>query len=165
MKRARNRIAGNTMFMRFVSPAHVIRPLLWVVLSRSLHVKALEFAPFVVSVWENMKVLKIERCLHVKMLDSAPSLLPFDRERMQLVYGVILLSTSLRNHLLSENIHWNYASLNVTLNYLMHQIMIFCVTSSLALDIWELKYCQTLSNKPNSSHRVLQGRLFSKGKI
>ena len=27
-----------------------------------------------------------------------------------------------------------YASFNVTLNYLMHEIMEFCVTSSLALD-------------------------------
>ena len=30
------------------SPAYVIRPLLWVVLSRILHVKALEFAAFVI---------------------------------------------------------------------------------------------------------------------
>ena len=50
MNQARNRTAGNTLFMRFSSPAHVIRPLLLVVLSRSLHVKALEFAAFVVRV-------------------------------------------------------------------------------------------------------------------
>ena len=30
---------------------------------------------------------------------------------------------------------------------------------------WEQKYCQTLDNKPNHSPPVLQGRLFSKGKI
>ena len=42
--------------------------------------------------------------------------------------------------------HWNYASFNVTLTYLMHEIMDFCMTSSLALDNWEQKYCQTLSN-------------------
>ena len=53
---------------------------------------------------------------------------------MQLVYEVILLNKVLRNHLLSENMQCNYASLNVTLNYLMHEIMEFCVTSSLALD-------------------------------
>ena len=34
------------------SPGHIIRPLLWVVLSRSLQVKALEFATFVVRVWK-----------------------------------------------------------------------------------------------------------------
>ena len=37
--------------MRIPSPAHVLRPLLWVLLSHSLHVKALEFATFVVCVW------------------------------------------------------------------------------------------------------------------
>ena len=57
-----------------------------------------------------------------------------------------------------------YASFNVTLNYVMHKIMEFCVTPSLALDNWR-KYCQTLGNKPNHSHRLLRGRLFSKGKI
>ena len=43
--------------------------------------------------------------------------------------------------------------------------MEFGVTSSLALDNWEQKYCQTLGNEPNQSHRVLRGRLFSKGKL
>ena len=38
----------------------------------------------------------------------------FDRERMQLVYEVILLSKILRNHLLSENMQLNYASFNAT---------------------------------------------------
>ena len=59
------------------------------------------------------------------------------------------------NHHLSENMKWNYASFNVTLSYLMHEILEFCVTSSLALDNWEQKYCQTLGNKPSHSHRVL----------
>ena len=48
MNQARNRTAGNKLFMRIASPAHVIRSLLLVVLSSSLHVKALEFAAFVV---------------------------------------------------------------------------------------------------------------------
>ena len=44
MNQAKNRTAGHTLFMRIASPAHVIRPLLLsVVLSRSLHVNALEF--------------------------------------------------------------------------------------------------------------------------
>ena len=51
------------------------------------------------------------------------------------------------------------------LNYLMYKIMEFGVTSALALDNWEQKYCQTLGNEPNQSHRVLRGRLFSKGKL
>ena len=49
----------------------------------------------------------------------------------------------------------NYASFDVTLNYLMHKIMEFRVTS----------FCQTLGNKRNHLHRVLRGGLFSKGKI
>ena len=52
------------------------------------------------------------------MLDSAP--LGFERERMQLVYEIILLNKILRNHHLSENLHWNYALFNITLIYLMH---------------------------------------------
>ena len=40
----RNRAAGNQLLMRII---------LWVVLSRSLRVKALEFVAFVVRVWEN----------------------------------------------------------------------------------------------------------------
>ena len=50
MNQVRDRTAGNILFMRIASPAHVIRPFLSVVLSCSLHVKALEFAPFVVLV-------------------------------------------------------------------------------------------------------------------
>ena len=50
MNQVRDRTAGNILFMRIASPAHVIRLFLSVVLSWSLHVKALEFAPFVVLV-------------------------------------------------------------------------------------------------------------------
>ena len=53
----------------------------------------------------------------------------------------------------------------ITFNYLMYKIMEFGVTSALALDNWEQKYCQTLGNEPNQSHHVLRGRLFSKGKL
>ena len=48
MNQARSSTADNTVFIRIASPAHVMRPLLLVVLSSSLHVKALEFAAFVV---------------------------------------------------------------------------------------------------------------------
>ena len=79
---------------------------------------------------------------------------------MQFVYEVILPNKVLRNHTLSENMQWNYASLNVTLNYLMHEIMEFCVTSSLALDNWGQDRCQILGNKPNHSHQVCCDSLF-----
>ena len=82
-----------------------------------------------------------------------------------LVYEVILLNKILRNHLHSENMRWNFASFNVTLNYFKHKIMEFCVISSFALDNWEPKDCQTLGNKQNHSHLVLRGRIFSKEKV
>ena len=71
-------------------------------------------------------------CLHVKMLDCA-----------------LFMVRSWKNetcfaHLLSKNMQWNYASFNVTLNYLMYWIMEFCMASSLALDNLRQKYCQTL---------------------
>ena len=74
-------------------------------------------------------------------------LLHFECERMQLVYEIILLNMILRNHLLSENLQWNYGSFNVYPYYLI--ITEFCVTSSLAPDNWGQKHCQTLGNKPN----------------
>ena len=83
---------------------------------------------------QNPKGFKTERRL---------PFLRFDRERMQLVYWVILLKI-LRNLLLSKNMQWNYASFNVTLNYLMYWIMEFYVALSLALDNYEQKDCQTL---------------------
>ena len=76
-------------------------------------------------------------------------ILRFDRETMQLVYDVILLNKILRNHFLSENMQWNYASFNVSLVYLMHNIMEFFVTSSLT----------------ESKSTVLRRRLFSNEKI
>ena len=42
----------NVTWQKLASPARVFRPILRVVLSCSLHVKALEFAVFVVRVWE-----------------------------------------------------------------------------------------------------------------
>ena len=78
-----------------------------------------------------LRILKIERGLHVKMLDSAVFTV-----RPQLVYEVILLSKILRNRLLSKKKQCNYASFNVTLNYLVHGTMEFCVASSLVLDNW-----------------------------
>ena len=107
----------------------------------------------------NPRVLKIERGVHEKKLDSAPFTVGPWKNATCL--EVILLNKILRNHLLSENMQGNYASINVTLNYLLHEIMEFCVTSSLALDNWEQKYCQILGNKPNYSLRVPPGRLFS----
>ena len=84
---------------------------------------------------------------------------------MQFVFEDVLLNKIIRHHLLSENTKWNYASFNnITLDYVTHKFMEFCVTSSLALDNWEQSYCQTLDNKPNPSLRVLRGQLFSKGK-
>ena len=69
------------------------------------------FAAFAVSVWENTTLPKgfkkncHESSLQVKMLDSSPfNLLRFERERIQLVYEIILLNKILRNHLLSETI-------------------------------------------------------------
>ena len=50
-------------------------------------------------------------------------------------------------------------------NYLMHEIIEFCLTSSLVLDNWEQKYCQTPGDKPNHSNRLLRGRFFPKGKF
>ena len=76
----------------------------------------------------------------------------FDRERMQLVYEVILLDKILKIHLLSENMQWNYASFNVTLNYVMYEIMEFCVISSLA-GARQLRAKILSNNKPNHSHR------------
>ena len=95
----------------------------------------------------NPRVLKIERGLHVKMLDSAPfTVQPWKNATCLRGH---FAQKDLRNHRLSENLQLNYASFNITLNCLMH----------------EFDYCQSLDSKPNHSHRVLQGPLFSKGKI
>ena len=78
-------------------------------------------------------------------------LLRFERERMQLVYELILLNKILRNHLLSETLQWNYASFNVTLIYLPHDHGILCDTFFGLDSTTEGKNnCQNLGNKPNS---------------
>ena len=93
------------------------------------------------------------------MLDSA--LLRFDPWKKATCLRGHFAHTILRNHLLSENMQCgNYASFNVTLNYLMHEIMKSCMTSSLAFDNWEQKYCQTLGNKPNYSHCAARTIIF-----
>ena len=56
---------------------------------------------------------------------------------MQLVYEIIFLNTILGNHLLSENMQWNYASFNVTLNYPMHEIM----------ELWHILWRSTTESK------------------
>ena len=97
--------------------------------------------------WTNPRVLKITVTHAVcKWRCWTLPLLWFEREKMQLVYEIILLKK-----ILSENLQWNYASfINVTLIYLM-PAKEFCVTSSLALNNWVQKYCQNLGNKPNPS--------------
>ena len=40
----------------------------------------------------------------------------------------------------------------------------FCVTSSLAIDNWGQKYCETLGNKPNPSIPIIDWYLWSRGK-
>ena len=56
----------------------------------------------------------------------------------------------------------------LSLIYLMQKIMEFCVTSSLTLDNWEQKYCQTLGNKPNhvcTNTVCCEDDYFPKGKF
>ena len=131
--------------MRIAFPAHVVRPLLaWELYFHSVCTWRLWNLPLSWFVYErirlnliNPRVLKIERSLHVEMLDSA--LLWFDRKKVAACFEDLSLSKILRNHFLSENRQRNYVSFNVTLNYLMHEIMECCVTSFVALDNWEQK--------------------------
>ena len=55
INQAKNRTTGNTPFMGIAFQAHVIKPLLWVLLSRSLHVKALEL-PFLWLVCDRIRL-------------------------------------------------------------------------------------------------------------
>ena len=98
------------------TPAHVMRSLLWVVLSSSLHVKALEFAAFVVRERENERIRRLNlinpRVSKITVMHAVCTwrcwtlpLLWFERERMQLVYEIISLNTILGNHLYSVNLH------------------------------------------------------------
>ena len=109
----------NFVLMRstFCRGVHVIRPSLWVVLSRSLHVKALEFASFVVRVWVNPRVSKITvtHAVYTWRCWTLP-LLRLEREKMHFVYEIVLLNKISRNHFLSEPLQWNYASFNVKRN-------------------------------------------------
>ena len=61
--------------------------------------------------------------MHVKMLDSDP--FTVRRWKNATFYEVILLNKILRSQFFLENTQRNYASFNVTLNYLMHKIMEF----------------------------------------
>ena len=78
MNQARNRVAGNTLFMPIASPAHVIRPYCELYCHAVCTSKLwnLQFSWFVYERIRlnlfNPKVLKIKRGLHVKFLDSAP---------------------------------------------------------------------------------------------
>ena len=84
---------------------------------------------------------------------------------MHPVYQVIFLNKILTNHLLSENMRWNYTSFNVTLNYLMHEIMKFCVTSSLALDNWEQNIIKLLAISQTIHTVCCEDDYFPKGKF
>ena len=105
----------------------------------------------------NPRVLKLERGLYMKMLDSF-TVRPWKNEM------------SLRRHFEKPPPFWKYAT--KLCNHSMLPLIISCTT--LRNFGWHLlwhndnreqKYCQTLGNKPNHSHCVLRGQLFSKGKI
>ena len=134
------------------SLAYVIGPLLWGVLSRSLHVKA-SLVTHAVCTW---------RCWTLPFLR-------FERERMQRV-----------NEIIYEHLQWNFASFNIKINWLTSissdeidrlpkyfhpphwnnslfiscTITEFCVTSFLALDTCGQKYCQTLSYRPTRQFQL-----------
>ena len=103
----------------------------------------------------NLRVLKIEHTLQWRCW-TLP-LLWFDRERMQLVYEVILLNKILRNHLLSENRHHSMLpfSCTGTWNFAWHFLAIGSSTTE-SKNIVKLLAIY----KPNHSHRVLRGRFI-----
>ena len=126
------------------SSAHEIRPLLWVVLSRSLHMKTLQFAAFVVRVWKNTTNLINPRVLKITVTNTVCTwrcwtlpLLRFERQRMQPCLRHHLLNKILKSDLLSENRQWNYNHSMLPL-FISCTITEFCVTFSLALDNWGL---------------------------
>ena len=113
------------------SPAHVIRPLLWVVLSLSLLLKALESAAFMVHVWENNKGYKNNgqaRSLHVKILDS-----------VALTVWTWKNATCLRDHFAQCDFKKSLPFRKSANNEIMHNSRIFRDTS-LALNNWGQKY-------------------------
>ena len=100
--------------VELASPAHVIRPSLWLVLPRILYV------------YESIRLnLLNPRALKLTVTHAVSKwrcctlpVLRFERERMQLVYEIVLFNKILRNHLLSENQQWNYASFKVKIKRL-----------------------------------------------
>ena len=132
------------------SLGHVIRPLLWLVLSCSLHMKALEFATFVVRDLILLTQGFCHKCsLRMKRLDLAPFTLRMWKN-----------ATCLRDHFAQYDFKksppfWKFAMKLWIIQWLplfiSCTIAEFCVTSSLSLDNWGQKYCQTLGNKPNLS--------------
>ena len=102
--------------VELASPAHVIRPSLWLVLPRSLHVyKSMRLNLL------NPRGLKLTVTHPVcKWRCCTFPVLQFERERMQLVYEIVLFNKILRNHLLSEHqlLQWNYASFKVKIKRL-----------------------------------------------
>ena len=176
MNQARNRTAGNTLLMRVASSlcikmaalgwpfsyntgikaisAHVIRPLLWVVLSSSLHIKTLRIAAFVVRVWKITTNIFNPRILKITVTNTVCTwrcwtlpLIRFERQRMQPCLRDHLLNKILKNDLLSENRQWNYTSFNVTLIYLMHD-------HGILRDIF-FRSRQLRANKPNPSIPII----------
>ena len=185
MNQARSRTAGNTLLMRvasklyikmaapgwpfscntkikvtlaeLASPAHVIRPLLWVVLS--LHAICtwklgnLPLSWFVYRVFKNI----CHACSFPREDVGPCRLYGLNVKECNLVSPeIILLNKIVRNHLLSENLQWNYASFNATFIYLTHD-------GGILLDIFfdsrqlRVKYCQTLGNKPHPSIPIIFG--------
>ena len=85
---------------------------------------------------------------------------------MQFVYEVILPNKVLRNHLLSENMQWNYASLNVTLiisctrswNFAWH--LLWRSTTEGKTVVKFLAISQTIHSKCAATVRFTQCTLF-----
>ena len=100
--------------VELASPAHVIRPSQWLVVPRILHVcesiRLNLLNPRVLKLTVTHAVCKW-RCCNLPVLR-------FERERMQLVYEIVLFNKILRNHLLSEHQQWNYALLKVKIKML-----------------------------------------------
>ena len=100
--------------VELASPAHVIRPSLWLVLRRILYV----YESIRLNLL-NPRVLKLTVTHAVsKWRCCTLPVLRFERESMQLVYEIVLFNKILRNHLLSEHQQWNYASFKVKIKRL-----------------------------------------------
>ena len=88
-------------------------------------------------------------------------LLQFERDGMQLVYEIILVNKILRNHFLSENLQWIVRH-SMLLLFISCTITGLCAISSLAIDNWGQKCCQTLGNKANPSIPIIFDRFTFK---